>query len=223
MEPPGSEEEKYGGVMRRVVLVTSVLLAMGVANAGPMSLTDTVGDTANFASDGLYFLPSGTSPGIAPPFYRYGYQDWGWNQAVTYLADPSPDASGVRTLMSATLTINAWQADETDQIIADGIVLGNLQKPPAGLPNQWTTTTFTLSPAALASLEDGLSNMHIDIDNGGSGGEGVILSQSALSVTYKWDWTEPDQQPPAVPAPGAVVLAGLGTALIGWLKRRQSI
>ena len=151
--------------MRRIALVTSVLLAMGVAQAGPMTLPDTVGDTANFGTDGNYFLATGASPSHNSTSYRYFYQDWDWDHSVTYLGDPSPDASGVRTLESATLTVYAWQADETDQIIADGTLLGNLVKPPVGLPDTWTTTTFNLS-AILASLEDGMLDVDINIDTG---------------------------------------------------------
>ncbi len=207
--------------MRRIVLMTSVLLAVGVANAGPMSLTDTVSDTANFASDGLYFLPSGDSPAQAPPFYRYFWQDWDWDHAVTYLSDPSSDASGVRTLLSGKLTVYAWEADETDQITADGTVLGNLAKPPAGLPESWSTKTFDLA-AILASLEDGMLDVDLDIDTGITG-SGVIVGCSKLEVTYRWDWTEQDPPAPVVPAPGAVVLASIGAGLIGWLRRRESL
>jgi len=212
--------------MRRIALVTSVLLAMGVANAGPMSLTDTVTDLANNSSDGLWFLPSGTSPSHDSLYYRYFNQDWDWDHAVTYLGDPSPDASGVRTLLSGTLTVYAWQADEADRIIADGTALGNLQQPPAGFPDTWTTKVFNLA-AILADLEDGMLDVDIDIDTGITG-SGVIVGWSQLSVTYRWDWYEQDPEPepepePVIPAPGAVVLASIGAGLIGWLRRRESL
>ncbi len=209
--------------MRSVVLVASVLLAMGVANAGPMSLTDTVSDLANNSSDGLWFLPSGDSPAHDSVYYRYFYEDWDWDQSVTYLADPSPDASGVRTLLSGELTVYAWQADETDQIIADGTALGNLQQPPAGYPDTWTTKTFDLS-SILASLEDGMLDVDLNIDTGITG-SGVIVGWSQLKVTYKWDWYEqdPPAPEPVVPAPGAILLAGIGASLIGWLRRRDSL
>jgi hypothetical protein len=210
--------------MRRTVLVTSILLAMGVAQAGPMTLEDTVQDIANFSSDGVWFLPSGITPHHDSVFYRYFYQDWDWDHAVTYLGDPSPDASGVFTLLSATLTVDAWQADETDRIIADGTALGNLQQPPAGFPDSWTTKTFDLS-AILADLADGVLDVDIDIDTG-MGGSGVIVGGSKLSVTYKWDWVEqdpPPPQPPVVPVPGAVVLTAIGAGLIGWLRRHECL
>ncbi len=213
--------------MRRIALVTSVLLAMGVAQAGPMTLSDTVENTADFSTDGTWFLPSGSPANNYSSSYQYFFEDWDWDHAVTYLADPSPDASGVRTIESATLKVYAWQADETDQIIADGSVLGNLVKPPTGYPDNWTTTTFNLS-SILASLEDGMLDVDINIDTGVTG-SGVILGWSKLSVTYRWDWTVQDPPPPEppeptpVPAPGAVVLAAIGTGLIGWLRRRESL
>jgi hypothetical protein len=213
--------------MKKALVVTCVLLAMGVAQAGPMSLTDTVGDTANNSTDGLYFLPSGSSPSYTPPYYRYFFQDWDWDHSVTYLPDPSPDASGVRTIESGTLTVYAWQVDENDQIIADGTSLGNLAKQPAGGPDQWTTKTFDLA-AILADLEDGMLDVDLNIDTGTSG-SGVTVGWSKLSVTYRWDWVvqdpppPPPPQPPQVPAPGAIVLAAMGTGLLGWLRRRQSL
>lgn len=210
--------------MRRIALVTSVLLAMGVAQAGPMTLTDSVSDVANNASDGVWFLPSGESPEHDSTYYRYFYEDWDWDHAVSYLPDPSPDASGVRTLVSATLTVEAWQADENDQIIADGTSLGNLTKPPVGYPDTWTATTFNLAPI-LADLEDGALDVDINIDTGTSG-SGVIVRRSTLDVTYRWDWVEEEPEPepePVVPAPGAVVLAAIGSGLIGWLRRHQCL
>jgi hypothetical protein len=67
--------------------VTSVLLAVGTAQAGPASLTDTAVDLANKARDGCCFPPSDAGPGSAPPWHRCSCQDRDWDHAATYLPD----------------------------------------------------------------------------------------------------------------------------------------
>ena len=196
--------------MRKLAVACVVLLAVSAANAGPMTLWDTVVNTANNLSDPpttSWFLPSGVTPGYTPPWYRYGFQDWGWNNGVAYLSDPSPDHSGVFSFVSGSLVVHAWGVSDEDPtlIYGDGNLLGPLQTQPPGL-NTWTTTTFNLSPAFLQSwLTDGNLNSLMDIDTTWAG-SGLIVDWATLTVTYRWDWRE---QPPVVPAPGAVVMAGL--------------
>jgi hypothetical protein len=196
------------------VVVTSVLLAAGLASAAPT----TVCDTANYGSDGLYFLAPGFSPGYTPPFYRYFDQDWGWDHDVMF--DPSPGPGAIFTLLSASLTVHAWQVDEPDLITADGTDLGNLVSQPTGLDG-WTTTTSDLA-AILGDLTEGHLDVSMNI-NVPEGSSGVLLDWAKLCVTYEWVVPEVPPPPPVVPSPGSVVLAGIGTGLIGWLRRRRSL
>jgi hypothetical protein len=196
--------------MRLALLVTSVLLAAGVANAVPA-------DIANYSTDGLYFLAPGYSP-MSPPFYRYSDQSWGWDMDIT----PPADAIGI---LSAKLAVDAWDVDsglgEDDYIVADGHDLGTL----AGQAETWTTTTFTLGSAVLADLwADNHLDMWIDIDRVFAGEPlwRVTLGEARLiDVTY--DIYVPPPEPPVVPVPGAVVLVAIGTGLIGWLRRHQCL
>jgi hypothetical protein len=119
------------------------------------------------------------------------------------------------------LVVHAWGVHDDDPtlIYGDGILLGLLQAQPPGCSNTWTTTTFNLSPAFLQSkLTDGDLDAWMNIDSTCTG-SGLILDWAKLTVNYQWDCVEQ----PVVPAPGAVVLAGIGTGLLGWLRKRQSL
>jgi hypothetical protein len=208
--------------MRRLLLVSSVLLAAGVAHAGPVPLPDTVMNFADNASDTpavSWFLPAGNDPDYIPPWYRYCFQDWGWDHAVSYMPDPCPYGLGIFSFVSGSLTVHAWGVTDDDPtlIYGDGVLLGALQTQPSGWGNTWTTTTFDLSPAFLQSyLIDGDLDVWMNIDSTWTG-SGVILDWANLIVNYQWDCGGQ----PVVPAPGAILLAGIGTALLGWLRRRQ--
>jgi len=208
--------------MRKIVLVSIALLGAGVANASPIIFPGTAADTADNVFDPpavSWFLPAATPPGYTPPWYRYLNQDWGWDHGVTYMANPCPEDSCVFSFLSGTLEVHAWGVTDEDPtlIYADGVLLGALQPQPPG-NNTWTTTTFNLSPAFLQShLGDGALNVWMDIDTLWVG-SGVILDWALLSVDYEWECEQP-----TVPAPGAVMLAGIGTGLLGWLRKRQYI
>lgn len=209
--------------MRTIALTSIVLLAAGAASAGPLVFPGTSIDIADSASDPTptsWFLPPATPPGYTPPWYRYFYQDWGWNNGATYAPDPCPLGTGVFSFVSGSLEVHAWGVTDVDPtlIYGDGVLLGALQpQPPGG--NTWTTTLFNLSPAFLqANLADGNLNVWMNIDTLVTG-SGVILDWAKLTVNYQWVC----EQPPTVPVPGGLALAGIGTGLLGWLRKRRCL
>jgi hypothetical protein len=209
--------------MRVAALMTVVFLSIGLANAAPTYVEGTVEDHANYVSDppvDSWFLEGS---GVPADFYagnwlRGYWQDWGWDHAVAYPGDPCPCGSGVFTILSATVTVRAWNVSDDDPTIitADGHVLGPLQVQPVGLGPDWTTTTFDWETIVgnFDDLLDGELDVWMDIDSTETGNR-IIVDWSQLDVAYRWDCSA------CVPVPGAVAIAGIGTCLVGWMRRRR--
>jgi hypothetical protein len=194
----------------QIIIVLSLIMVIS-SSAGAAVTSQTL-NAANPGPGTTYFLPASmfANPGYAMPYYRYGQSDWGWTHNVTYIY-PTPD------ILSATLAINAWDVevagvtggDEVDKIYADGILLGNLDK---GYNDAWHVTTFNITnPTLLASLLDGSIAITMDIDSAhGADVWAVTIGSSVLTVNY-------------VPAPGAILLSGIGAGIVGWLRRRRTL
>lgn len=129
---------------------------------------------------------------------------------------------GTVSITGATLKVN------TEGVFNDGsedhnVYLNNKLVGKIAYGSAAHDTTFNLLPTFLADL-DGSVDMKIALFTGNTyfyGSESKFNS-SSLTVNYFVDVPEPPK-PPVVPAPAAVILSGLGTGLVGWLRRRGTV
>jgi hypothetical protein len=210
------EEKKKMEKVMKVLGILCVVLAAGVANASA-----TFTGTVDFSSDG-YPWWDGTDVNLhGSACYKYYDGDWGWTQDVTI--------PGGATVTDVDLVITAYEVGpEPDLITVNGTGVGALT--PAVLSPYFTTTTLSV-PVGLITGDH--VDVFIEIDGPGidlasslSVPEiveylsGVTLVSSQITVTYDPYVPEPE---PTIPAPGAIVLGGLGAGLVGWLKRHQAV
>jgi hypothetical protein len=167
-----------------LVLTASVLLLASVANAGVTTIRNTLDYTSNAEWGEPWFLP----PDIIPdhsPYHRGMWEDWGWMHDVRTRV-PS-DAKGI---LSATVTINAWDVDandpegpEIDVIYANSVRLGVLEGTDGRV---WKATQFNLPREVLDELwSEGRVYIFMDIDEEEDFvGHRVTLNYATLTIQY---------------------------------------
>jgi len=186
-------------IVKGTMLALMVLVAAGVANADYTTTVYSTKDTAPLG--GASYTTS--TPEVA----------WSFNWTA-----PS---DGIVTVTGATVVVQAKDVDEvgdeTHKLYLNDQYLGDLLY---GADGAVIDSSFVV-PMALWTQLDGSVDMKLVLftDNTEFFGVTTILNKATLGVGYSVDTPEPPV-PPVVPAPGAVILCGLGAGLVGWIRKR---
>jgi hypothetical protein len=201
----------YGGVMKKQFLMCSfafLILTIAPTAKSAITIIDLQGDKDGFGvgcpiASGLNYLDYGQywndyrKPGD-PDFTDYWYEgDKSWSHSYDLLG-LTPISATLEIFIAGIADYDGWTAD----VRVDGVIVGTIPS----LDGEHDLTrllTFNIPVGLINNWEDVI----IDVSDGG---DAYIVDYSELSIN-------------AIPAPGALLLCGIGVSFLSWLRRRQTL
>lgn len=185
-----------------------IILSATQSAQSAITIVDLQGDKDGFGVEcpiesGLHYTDYGVilhdyrDPGD-PDFTDHwvaGDQSW----IHTYdLMEFAPVSASLEIFVACIVDNPEWNAD----VLVNGVTIGTI--PPETSDYDITRILTFNVPTWLLESSDGIT---IDLNNEL---DGYTIDYSELSIQ-------------AIPAPGALTLCGIGTALLGWLRKRRSL
>jgi hypothetical protein len=199
-----------GAVMKKHFLIfifVFLFLTITPTAKSAITITDLQGDKDGFGvgcpiASGLNYLDYGDywydyREYDDPDFTDYWYEgDKSWTHSYDLLG-LTPISATLEIFVAGIADYTGWTAD----VIVDGVIVGTIPS----LDGEHDLTrllTFNIP----VGLIDNWDDVTIDVSDGG---DAYIVDYSELSIN-------------AVPAPGALLLGGIGISVLSWLRRHKT-